>query len=271
MPPRHGGPAPVIPMKAAVVVTLAILMLLMILPASTFAAWHLMAPPCTPARTVTLNDGSKTLEPIGCEPVDTGPGIRRLASLSKWKSLGTLDSVDACDALLTALIKQTSDANLEALQRDGILNPTTRTLYRTYDQMSYARCVPSNDTVGWHLLMPPRSPYNAKALFQHGFKVLTDSPMSKWGESAVLDSKEVCEAVKASRLSIQKSIYTRSSERYIQLLEEQTAAKARGDAKWLSDNDPAIKLVRWTTESDRAFVRALEAALCIATDDPRLK
>ncbi len=256
---------------AAVFVTLSVLMLLMALPASSFAEWHLMAPPCTPARTVTLNDGSKTLTPVGCEPVDTGGGIRRLASLSKWKSLGTLDSVDACETLMAALIKQTSEAHLEAEQRDGILNPTTRMLYRTYDQMSYARCVPSNDTRGWHLLMPPRSPYNEKAPFRQGYKVLTDSALSKWGESAVLDSKEACEVVKASRFATQKSIYSGSSERYIQLLEEQAAAKARGDTKWLSDNDPAIKVQRWTTESDRAFVQALEAARCVATDDPRLK
>src|SRR5437899_3929161 len=113
-------------MKAAVFATPAVLMVLMVLPAPGLAGWHLMAPSCAPARTVTLNDGSKTLEPVGCDPVDTGVGIRRLASLSKWKSLGTLDSVDACDNPTTALIKQTSDAYSEALQRDGILNPTTR-------------------------------------------------------------------------------------------------------------------------------------------------
>src|SRR5712691_636907 len=138
-------------MKAAVFATLAVLMLLMVLSASALAGWHLMAPSCAPARTVTLNDGSKTLEPVGCDPVDAGGGIRRLASLSKWKSLGTLESVDACDNLMAALMKQTNEAYFEAFQRDGILNPTTRTLYRTYDQMSYARCVPSNDTRGWHL------------------------------------------------------------------------------------------------------------------------
>jgi len=258
-------------MKAAVFATLAVLMLLMALPASALAGWHLMAPPCTPTRTVTLNDGSKTLEPVLCEPVDTGVGIRRLASLSKWKSLGTLDSVDTCDNLMLALIKQTNEAYLEALQRDGILNPTTRTLYRTYDQMSYARCVPSNDTSGWHLLVPPRTPFNEKASFLRGLKVLTDSPLSKWGEAAVLDSKEACEIVKAVRLSTQKSIYTGSSEHYIQLLEDQAAAKARGDEKWLFDNGPAIKMQRYITEANQVGVRALEAARCIATDDPRLK
>jgi len=258
-------------MKAPVFATLVVLTLLMISPASALAGWHLMAPPCAPTRTVTLNDGSKTLEPVLCEPVDTGVGIRRLASLSKWKSLGTLDSVDACDNLMTALITQTSEAYLEALRRDGNLNPTTITLYRTYDQTASARCVPNNDTIGWHLLVPPRSPFNEKASFLRGLKVLTDSPLSEWGEATVLDSKEACEIVKAVRLSIQKSIYTKSSEHYIQVLEDQAAAKARGDEKWLSDHGPAIKFQRWTTESDQASVRALEAARCIATDDPRLR
>jgi len=258
-------------MKRAFLVTLAVLMLSMVLPASAFAGWHLMAPPCTPARTVTLNDGSKTLQPVGCEPVDTGGGIRRLASLSKWKSLGALESVEACDNLMNALVLQTGEAYYEAEKRDGILNPTARTLYRTYDQMSYARCVPSNDIRGWHLLLPPRTPYDEKASFLQGVTVLTDSPLSKWGEAAVLDSKEACEVVKAVRLSTQKSIYTKSSEHYIQVLENQAAAKARGDEKWLSDHGPAIKSVRWTTESNQASVRALEAAWCVATDDPRLK
>ena len=258
-------------MKAAVFATPAVLMVLMVLPAPGLAGWHLMAPSCAPARTVTLNDGSKTLEPVGCDPIDTGGGIRRLASLSKWKSLGTLDSVEACDNLRAALITQTNDAYFEAFHRDGILNPTTRTLYRTYDQMSYARCIPSNDTRGWHLLVPPRTPFNEKASFLRGLKVLTDSPLSKWGEAAVLESKEACEIVKAVRLSTQKSIYTGSSEHYIHVLEEQAAAKARGDEKWLSDHGPAIKMQRWITETDQASVRALETAHCIATDDPRLK
>jgi hypothetical protein len=258
-------------MKAPVFATLVVLMPSMVSPASALAGWHLMAPPCAPAHTVTLNDGSKTLQPIGCEPVDTGGGIRRLASLSTWKSLGTLDSVEACDSLMTALIKQTGEAYSEAEQRDGILNPTARTLYRTYDQMSYARCIPSNDTRGWHLLVPPRSPYNENASFPQGLKVLTDAPLSKWGEAAVLDSKEVCEIIKTVRLSSQKSIYSGSSEHYIRLLEDQAAAKARGDDKWLSDHGPAIKFQRYITESDRARIRAFEAARCIATDDPRLK
>ena len=258
-------------MKAAVFATLVLLMLLMVLPASALAGWSLMAPPCAPTHTVTLNDGSKTVEPVGCDPVDTGVGIRRLASLSEWKSLGTLDSVEACDNLMVALIKQTNEAYFEALQRDGILNPTTRTLYRTYDQMSYARCVPSNDTIGWHLLVPPRSPFNEKASFLQGLKVLTDAPLSKWGQVAVLELKDACEIIKAFRLSTQNSIYTKSSEHYIQVLEDQAAAKARGDEKWLSDHGPAIKMQRWITETDQAGVRALEAARCIATDDPRLK
>jgi len=208
---------------------------------------------------------------MGCEPLDTGVGIRRLASLSKWKSLGTLDSVETCDKLMAALIMQTSEAYLEASQRDGILNPTTRTLYRAYDQMSYARCVPSSDTRGWHLLVPPRSPFNNKASFLQGFRVLTDAPLAKWGEIAVLELKETCEIVGNLRLSGAKSIYTKSGERYIQDLEAQAAAKARGDEKWLSDHGPAIKLQRYVTESDQAGVRALEAARCIASDDPRLK
>src|SRR5262245_3111130 len=103
-------------MKAAIFGALAGLMLLMFLPASVFSEWHLIAPPCARAHTVTLNDGSKTLEPMGCEPLDTGVGIRRLASLSKWKSLGTLDSVETCDKLMAALIMQTSEAYLEASQ-----------------------------------------------------------------------------------------------------------------------------------------------------------
>jgi hypothetical protein len=97
--------------------------------------------------------------------------------------------------------------------------------------MSYARCVPSNDTIGWQLLVPPRSRFNENASFLQGLKVLTDSPLSKWGEAAVLDSKEACEITKTVRLSTQKSIYMKSSEHYIQVLENQAAAKARGDEK----------------------------------------
>src|SRR5262245_1348888 len=89
----EGGPALGVPMKAAVFSPLAVLLLLIVLPSSAFSAWHWMVPPCAPARTVTLNDGSKTLQPVGCEPVDADGGVRRLAPLSKWKSLGTLDSI----------------------------------------------------------------------------------------------------------------------------------------------------------------------------------
>ncbi len=117
--------------------------------------------------------------------------------------------------------------------------------------------------------MPPRSPFNEKASFLKGFKVLTDAPLSGWGEVAVLELKEACEITRALRLSVGKSIYTKSSEHYIQLLEDQAAAKARGDEKWLSDHGPAIKFHRYITENDQAGVRALER--CIATDDPRLK
>jgi hypothetical protein len=259
-------------MKAAIFATLAVLMLFMVSPAPAFAGrWYLMAPPCAPTRTVLLNDGSKTLEPVTCDPGDKGVGVRSLASLSKWKSFGSFDSVEACDNLEVALIKQTSDAYLEGLQRDGILSATTITLYRAYDQMSYARCVPSNDTIGWYLLVPPRSAFNEKASFLQGFKVLTDAPLSKWGEVAVLELKEACEITRSARLSAEKSVYTKSSERYIQLLEDQAAAKARDDKKWLFDNGPAVKMQRYITETNEAGVRALEAARCIATDDPRLK
>jgi hypothetical protein len=113
-------------MKAAVFGTFAVLILLMVLPASAFAEWHLMAPPCAPTKTVTLNDGSKTLVPVGCEPADTSAGLRRVASLSKWKSFGTLESVDACDKLMVALITQTNEAYLESFRRDGNLNPTVK-------------------------------------------------------------------------------------------------------------------------------------------------
>ena len=87
----------------------------------------------------------------------------------------------------------------------------------------------------------------------------------------MLDSKEACEGGKAVRLSIEKSIYTKSSEHYIQVLEDQAAAKARGDEKWLSDHGPAIKAQRYMTESHQAGVRAYEASRCIASDDPKLK
>jgi hypothetical protein len=267
----EGGPAFGGPMKAAVFSPLAVLMLLIVLPSSAFSAWHLMAPPCTPARTVTLNDGSKTLEPVGCEPVDADGGVRRLASLSKWKPLGTLDSINACENLKAALIKQTREAHSEADQRDGNLNPTTRTLYRTYDQTSYARCIPSNDTEGWHLLVPPRSPFNEEASFLQGIKVLTDAPLSKWGEADVLDLKETCEIIKTSRVTTQKRNYAGSSEAYLKLLRDQASATARGDQKWLSDHGPSTKTQRWLTELQQANLRALEAARCIATDDPRLK
>jgi len=254
-------------MKAAVFGPLAVLMLSMVLPTAVLAGWHLMAPPCTPARTVTLNDGSKTLAPVGCEPVDADGGVRRFASLSKWKSLGTLDGIGACENLKAALIKQTREAHSEADQRDGNLNPTTRTLYRTYDQTSYARCIPSNDTKGWHLLVPPRSPFDEKASFLQGIKVLTDAPLSKWGEADVFDLKETCEIIKTSRLTTQKRIYARSSEDYLKLLGDQAAATARGDEKWLSDHGPATKTQRWLTELQQANTLALEAARCIATDD----
>jgi len=258
-------------MRAAIFATLAVLILFMVSPAAAFAGrWYLMAPPCAPTRTVLLNNGSKTLEPVICDPLDKGVGVRSLASLSRWKSFGSLDSVDACDNLKLALIRQTSDAYSEALQRDGILDPTTKTLYRAYDQVSYARCVPSNDTIGWYLLVPPRSAFNEKASFLQGFKVLTDSPLSKWGEVAVLDLKEACEIVRSARLSGEKVTYTKSSEHYIQLLEDQAAAKARGDKRWLFDNGPAAKMQRYITETHQADVRALEAARCIASDDPRL-
>jgi hypothetical protein len=54
-------------------------------------------------------------------------------------------------------------------------------------------------------------------------------------------------------------------------IEGQAAATARGDQKWLSDYGPVIKMQRYITESHQAIVRELEAARCIATDDPRLK
>jgi len=267
----EGGPALGVPMKAAVFSPLAVLLLLIVLPSSAFSAWHLMVPPCAPARTVTLNDGSKTLQPVGCEPVDADGGVRRLAPLSKWKSLGTLDSINACENLKDALLKQTREAHSEADQRDGNLIPITRTLYRTYDQTSHARCIPSNDTEGWHLLVPPRSPFDEKASFLQGIKVLTDAPLSKWGEADVFGVKETCETIKTSRLTTQKRIYAGSSEVYLKLLGDQAAATARGDQKWLSEHGPATKTQRWLTELQQGNTLALEAARCIATDDPRLK
>ena len=121
------------------------------------------------------------------------------------------------------------------------------------------------------MVVPPRSPFNEKAAFLQGIKILTDAPLSKWGEADVFDLKETCEIIKASRLTTQKRIYAGSSEVYLKLLGDQAAATARGDQKWLSDHGSATKTQRWLTELQHANTLALEAARCIATDDPRLK
>ena len=125
-------------LKTAFLATLVVL-LLAVTPASASAAWYLMAPPCAPTHVVTLNDGSKTLQPAACSPDDRTP-------LSKWESIGSFTTADMCDAQKLAVTTLRNRAYLQELDRtNNPADPTVLTFRREYDQMSYARCVASDD------------------------------------------------------------------------------------------------------------------------------
>ena len=111
----------------------------------------------------------------------------------------------------------------------------------------------------WYLLVPPRSPYDAKAPFLHGIKILTDSPLSKWYHEGSYDSAAACETLKASNTLREHSIYSQASDEYIRLL------GVKGT------DEKVLSLQRLRAEQDNANVDALRAARCIASDDARLR
>ena len=111
----------------------------------------------------------------------------------------------------------------------------------------------------WYLLVPPRSPYNAKAPFLQGIKILTDSPLSKWYHEGSYDSAEACETLKASNTIREHSIYSKASDQYIRLL------GVKGT------DERILSFQRFLTEQDNANVDAMRAARCISSDDPRLR
>ena len=106
---------------------------LVVAPASASARWHLIAPPCAPIRVVLHHDGSKTLEPVTCEP-------NRRAPVSKWDDLGSFDTANACADHKDVVSILRNHAYLRALDL-GPAEPLVIRMYRSYDQMYSARCI----------------------------------------------------------------------------------------------------------------------------------
>ena len=112
---------------------------------------------------------------------------------------------------------------------------------------------------GWYLLVPSRGPYDAKAPFLQGFKILTDMPLSKWGHQGSYESAEGCEGAKSTQVRTEHSMYSKSVEEYQRLVADRSTDEKR------------LTTQRYLTENQNAIVAALAAARCIATDDPRLR
>ena len=112
---------------------------------------------------------------------------------------------------------------------------------------------------GWYLLVPSRSPYDAKARFLQGFKILTDMPLSRWSHQGSYESAEGCEGAKSTQVRTEHSMYSKSVEEYQRLVADKSM-----DEKRLSTQ-------RYLAENQNAIVAALAAARCIATHDPRLR
>ena len=110
---------------------------------------------------------------------------------------------------------------------------------------------------GWYLLIPPRSEYNEHADFLSGYKILDKKPLSQWGQQGAYDSASECEAVRNSLLMVEQSVYSKSSEAYMNALGEET-------------DQVVLKTQRFVTEKNNANVWAFMASRCIRSNDPRL-
>ena len=109
----------------------------------------------------------------------------------------------------------------------------------------------------WYLLIPPRSEYNEHADFLSGYKILDKKPLSQWGQQGAYDSASECEAVRNSLLMVEQSVYSKSSEAYMNALGEGT-------------DQVVLKTQRFVTEKNNANVWAFMASRCIRSNDPRL-
>ncbi len=112
---------------------------------------------------------------------------------------------------------------------------------------------------GWYLMVPPQSAYDKKAQYLESFKILSETPLSKWNHAGSFDSPDACELVKASRVRAEHSVYDKAADGYRRLM----------GAKGVSEPERAT--ARYLAEQDNANVNALMAARCIASDDPRLR
>jgi len=82
--------------------------------------------------------------------------------------------------------------------------------------------------------------------------------LSQWSQQGAYDSAAECEVSQQNSLSIEHSIYAKSSEAYVNAVGAAT--------------DPVVlKAQRYLVETHNAAVSAFMASRCIAGDDPRLK
>lgn len=110
---------------------------------------------------------------------------------------------------------------------------------------------------GWYLLVPPTSEYNEHADYLKGFNILDGQPLAQWSQQSAYDRASECEAAKARLILANQNLYSKSSEDYI---------KAIGEKK---DAD-ILKMMRSSTESKNAIVKASIASRCIKSDDATL-
>ena len=118
---------------------------------------------------------------------------------------------------------------------------------------------PAWPACGWYLMIPPRSDYDKSATYLQGYKILTNTTLSKWYQEGAYESAEVCETIKASRIRLEHSVYSKAADEYQRLL----------GTKGTFPN--VLALQRFLTETNNANVDSFQAARCIASDDARLR
>ncbi len=75
--------------------------------------------------------------------------------------------------------------------------------------------------------MPPLSAYDKPQPYRNGYRVLTSTPLSQWGQEGAYDTAETCEAIKNTLLRVEQRVCEKTSQEFMRLV---------GSAK----TDPAV-------------------------------
>ena len=103
----------------------------------------------------------------------------------------------------------------------------------------------------WYLLTPPRDDRDAST-------VLESTPLSRWRQRGGFDSASKCEKAKSVLLRAERDLHTAIAKRYF-------AAVNAGEVQaTLAAKETAMR-------NSTANLEALEASLCISSDDPGLR